>query len=62
MKIRDLVETINESKELLRALSIYTDEHKGRDDMDIGDLYSLIDVKQNLKELISIIEGSEIEM
>lgn len=62
MKIRDLVNTINESKELLRVLSNYTDEHKGQEVLEIGDLYSLIDVEQNLKELISIIEGSEIEM
>ena len=60
MKIRDLVNTMTEAREILKNLSIYVDEHPG-EIPEIGDLYSLIDVKQNFRDLISIIEESEIK-
>lgn len=61
MKVANLVETVNEARTLLKLLDIFIDEHQGEGIFDIGDTYSLIDVKLSLKDLISIIEESEIK-
>ena len=60
MKVKELVNTMTEAREILKNLSIYVDERQG-EVPEIGDLYSLIDVKQSFRDLISIIEESEIK-
>lgn len=62
MMVKELVNTITEARTILKLLSEYTDEHQGENVLDIGDLYSLIDVKLSFKDLISIIEDSEIKI
>lgn len=60
MRVKELVNTMTEAREILKNLSIYVDERPG-EVPEIGDLYSLIDVKQSFRDLISIIEESEIK-
>lgn len=61
MMVKELVDTITEARTILKNLSIYVDEHSG-EVLEIGDLYNLIDVKQSFRDLITIIEDSEIKI
>lgn len=61
MMVKELVDTITEARVILKNLSIYVDEHPG-EVLEIGDLYNLIDVKQSFRDLITIIEDSEIKI
>lgn len=57
MKLGDLVDTINDAKEIIRVISIRLDRGE---DVPVGDLFSLSDVKSTMKTLIEFISESSI--
>lgn len=57
MNLGELIDDVNDAQEMVRVMSIYLDTH---DNINVGDLYCLSDIKNTMKSLVEIIRETEV--